>query len=220
MGNSLNRESKKIYSLLNPSVLFMIQRRQRIFQKIFADNFPEGLSDIKLLEIGCGSGQWLIEFAMFGFKFANFAGIEIEPRRAKIAMERVPNADIREGDASSLPWPDQSFDIVFQSTVFTSVTDSEKKKKIAGEMKRVCKEGGIILWYDFKYNNPSNPNVRGVGRSEIKELFAPWRCEFQSVTLAPLIARKVVPLSWSIAEDLETFFPFLRTHLVVVIRTT
>ncbi len=134
-----------IYSPLNPSALFMIQRRQRIFRQIFAENFPDGLDDLKLLEIGCGGGQWMLEFAGFGFNFANFAGIDINPERVKIAKERVPLADIRDGDASSLPWSDQSFDIVFQSTVFTSVKDAETKKKIAYEMKRVCKKEGFAL---------------------------------------------------------------------------
>ncbi len=160
----------------------------------------------------------MLEFAGFGFNFANFAGIDINPERVKIAKERVPLADIRDGDASSLPWSDQSFDIVFQSTVFTSVKDAETKKKIAYEMKRVCKKEGFALWYDFKYDNPANPNVKGVGRAEIKELFSPWSCEFRSVTLAPPVARRIIPLSWSVAEDLETFFPFLRTHLIAVIR--
>lgn len=209
---------KNIYSPLNPSALFMIQRRHRIFQNIFAENFPDGLKDVKLLEIGCGGGQWMLEFATFGFRFANFAGIELNSERAKIANERVPLADIREGDAVSLPWSDESFDIVFQSTVFTSIKDFEVKKKIAEEMKRVCKKGGLILWYDFKYNNPANPDVQGVGCAEIRKLFAPWNCEFRSITLAPPIARMIVPLSWSVAEDLETFFPFLRTHLIAVIR--
>jgi ubiquinone/menaquinone biosynthesis C-methylase UbiE len=196
----------------------MIQRRQREFRKIFAANFPNGLKDIKLLEIGCGAGQWLVEFAAFDFRFANFAGIEIMPERAKLAKERVPGAKILEGDASTLPWADESFDIVFQSTVFTSIKDDEKKKKIADEMKRVCRKTGFILWYDFKIDNPSNSNVKGVARPEIRSLFAPWNCEIRSVTLAPPIARRIVPLSWSLAEDLETFFPFLRTHLIAIIR--
>ncbi|HPI78498.1 MAG TPA: class I SAM-dependent methyltransferase [bacterium] len=214
----MKARKNNIYSPLNPAAFFMIQRRQRMLQRIFAENFPDGLKGLKLLEVGCGGGQWMLEFASFGFRFANFAGIEINPERAKIAKERVPLADIREGDASSLPWQDESFDIVFQSTVFTSVKDMGTKINIANEMKRVCKKTGFILWYDFKYNNPSNPDVKGVGRSEIRKLFSTWNCEFHSVTLAPPIARIVVPISWNLAENMETFLPMLRTHLITVIR--
>jgi len=206
------------YSPLNKSAFFMIQRRQREIRRILAEKFPYGTENTKLLEIGCGSGQWLAEFAGFGFRFANFAGIDLDGGRSKIAEERIPGADIRAGDASELPWPDKSFDIVFQSTVFTSVKDEGKQCKIATEMKRVCRDDGFILWYDFIYNSPANPNVRGIGRRRVMELFSPWKCEFCSVTLAPPIARRLVPLSWSLAEDIETFCPFLRTHLLALIK--
>jgi len=205
------------YSPLNKSAFFMIQRRQREIRGILAEKFPAGTENTKLLEIGCGNAQWLAEFAGFGFRFANFAGIDLDGGRINVAKERIPGADIRAGDASELPWPDKSFDIVFQSTVFTSVKEEEKQRKIASEMKRVCRDGGFILWYDFTYNSPSNPDVRVIGRVRVGELFSPWKCEFRSVTLAPPIARKLVPISWSLAEDIETFCPFLRTHLLALI---
>ncbi len=212
-------ESEKIYSPLNKTALFMIQRRLRVMRDIFSYNFPYGVENIKLFEIGCGNGQWFAEFATLGFNFANFAGIEIDPIRVTKAKDRIPFADIQHGDASKLPWDDDSFDVVFQSTVFTSIKDESKQNEIASEMKRVCKKtGGFVLWYDFIYDNPSNPDVKGISKLQIKKLFEPWNCEFRSVTLAPPIARRVVPISWSLAEDLETFFPFLRTHLISVIK--
>lgn len=205
---------KDVYSPLNPSAQFMIQRRQRLVRAILADAFPSGLENVRLLEVGCGNGQWLAEFAAFGFRFANFAGIDMDAERIRIAKERIPTAELKIGDATELPWPDKSFDIVFQSTLFTSVKNRGKKGKIASEMTRVCRETGFVLWYDFQYDSPSNPDVKGVGREEIRGLFSPWECSIRSVTLAPPIARRLVPVSWSLAEDIETFFPFLRTHLL------
>ncbi len=207
-----------IYSPLNPSAFFMIQRRQRLVREILAESFPGGLKDVRLLEVGCGGGQWLAEFTAFGFRPANFAGMDMDASRIEAAKERIPTADLRVGDACELPWPDRSFDVVFQSTLFTSVKDSGKKEKIASEMKRTCKDQGFILWYDFKYDSPSNPDVKGVGRAEICELFKPWICKIRSVTLAPPLARLIAPISWSLAEDIESFLPFLRTHLIATIR--
>ncbi len=192
----------------------MIQRRQREIRRFFAESFSCGLDKIRLLELGCGSGQWLAEFASFGFRFENFAGIDLSLERTETAKGRIPGADIRLGDAAVLPWPDNSFDIVFQSTVFTSIKDPEKQMKIASEMKRVCRQDGFILWYDFIYDSPSNPNVQGVSIKKVKGLFHPWNCEFRSVTLAPPIARRLVPFSWSLAELLETYCPLLRTHVI------
>jgi len=40
------------------------------------------------------------------------------------------------------------------------------KKKIAGEMLRVLKPSGFILWYDYHMNNPKNPDVRGLRKGD------------------------------------------------------
>ncbi|MCF6237743.1 MAG: methyltransferase domain-containing protein [Candidatus Marinimicrobia bacterium] len=128
--------------------------------------------------------------------------IELDEKRAKVAEERIIGADIRAGNGAALPWEDDSFDIVFQSTVFTSILDDETKQKVADEMKRVCKADGFILWYDFAYNSPKNPDVKGVTKCEIRKLFKDWNCEIRKVTLAPPIARRTVPFCWILAEKL------------------
>jgi len=56
---------------------------------------------------------------------------------------------------------------IHQFTVFTSILDISMKQSIAGEMLRVLKPDGIILWYDYYRNNPMNPDVRGVKKREI-----------------------------------------------------
>ena len=195
----------------------MIQRRQREFRRIFAASYPDGVEKTRLLEIGCGNGQWLAEFQTFGFMPKNLAGIELDLKRADFAKHRIQGADIRGETAAELPWNDESFDIVFQSTVFTSVKDPETRRKIASEMKRVCRKDGFILWYDFIYDSPKNPDVSGIGRKEVVSLFAPWKCSFTSITLAPPIARAIAPRSAMAAEIIETIFPFLRTHIIAKI---
>jgi len=212
---------KNIYSPLNPSAFFMMQRRQREIRKILERSFGEStgydLSKLKLLEIGCGWGQWFTEFQSFGIRVENLAGIELDEDRAESAKKRIIGADIQTGNAAELPWDDDSFDIVFQSTVFTSILDSKIKEKAASEMMRVCKSDGFILWYDFAFDSPANPNVKGVDKREIRKLFEPYKFEIRKVTLAPPIARRVVPCSWMLAEIFETLFPLLRTHLIAKI---
>ncbi|GIS97788.1 MAG: hypothetical protein CM1200mP25_0250 [Acidobacteriota bacterium] len=59
---------------------------------------------------------------------------------------RVPatlNVDC--GNGASLPYPDNSFDIVLQSTVFTSLLDSHMRQRVANEMKRVVTVDGVTL---------------------------------------------------------------------------
>ena len=72
---------------------------------------------------------------------------------------------------------------------------------------------GAVLWYDFIYNNPSNPDVRGVPLRRVLELFPEARALSRTITLAPPIARfvcRVHPVLYS----LFNLLPFLRTHLV------
>ena len=98
----------------------------------------------------------------------------------------MPAADLRTGDAVTLPWADQTFQLAIASTLFTSVLDENVRQLIAGEIVRVLAPGGALLWYDFAYNNPRNANVRGISRAEIKRLFPQLHGAIRSVTLRRL----------------------------------
>ncbi len=205
------------YALDNPANLFIYQGQQRALQRALAQEQMFPLAGRRILDIGCGRGQWLGLFAAFAADPDGLAAIELDSQRAAAALRRFPEADIRVGNAAELPWPDQSFDIVSQSTVFTSVLDPRVKRLIADEMLRVMRPGGRIVWYDFLFNNPRNPHVRGIGRREIGGLFKGCRVRFRRVTLAPPLARRVVPLSWPLARLLEQF-RVMNTHYLAIVR--
>jgi hypothetical protein len=90
------------------------------------------------------------------------------------------------------------------------------RKEVAGEIVRVLRPGGAVLWYDFRVDNPANPNVRGISRSSIRALFPELRYHLRSLTLIPPLARRVVPVSWTLAIVLERL-PFLRSHILGVL---
>ena len=175
--------------------------------------FP--LENRKVADIGCGSGRWLLEFAQW--EAGEIHGVELDEDRLGRARDRLPSADLRVGDARHLPWGDDSFDLVSHFTLFSSILNDTVKKQIAAEMMRIVKPAGVILWFDFRVNNPRNPGVRGIDASEIRSLFPGCSVRLRSVTLAPPIARFVVPKSWIAACLLEKI-PFLRTHYLGVIR--
>jgi hypothetical protein len=101
--------------------------------------------------------------------------------------------------------------------VFTSVLDSQIKLRIALEMLRVAKPGGIIFWYDFSVDNPLNKNVKGVGSREIHRLFQGCDIDLKRITLAPPIARLLAPYSWLVCYFLSKV-PLLCTHYLAAIR--
>lgn len=169
------------------------------------------------LEVGCGSGGWLVDFERWGVEESFLSGIDLQSHRISQAKRRLPRADLRVGEASELPWPDQSFDLVLQSTVFTSILSGDLKKKVALEMIRVLKKDGAILWYDFFVNNPFNSHVSGVSIEEIKESFQGFEISFRKLTLAPPIARFIAPISVSACVFLEKG-GLLNTHYLACIR--
>ncbi len=177
--------------------------------------FPEPGDAI--LEVGYGNLGWLAEFLGWGIPMESLHGIELDPERAERARGLLPAADLRVGDARELPWPSDSFRLCVASTVFTSVLDPEFRQAMAGEITRVLRPGGALLWYDFRLNNPRNPHVRGIRRQEIHRLFPSLEGPIRSVTLAPPLIRRLLPRGHGLATFLEGL-PFLRTHLLAVLR--
>jgi ubiquinone/menaquinone biosynthesis C-methylase UbiE len=148
------------------------------------------LESSRILEIGCGTGYWIRAFLQWGAHPDNVFGIDLLPERIELARKLCPEGVHLEcANATSLAFPDSSFDLVLQSTVFTSILDETMKKCVAGEMFRVLRPTGFVLWYDFMFNNPRNPDVRGVRMSEIRKLFPGGRIYCRRVTLVPLVGR-------------------------------
>lgn len=77
--------------------------------------------------------------------------------------------------------------------------------------------GGVILWFDFVYNNPWNKDVRRVSKNRVKELFPNGKFNFKSVILAPPISRRVSKISPKL-YTLFNYLPFLRSHVLGVIK--
>jgi SAM-dependent methyltransferase len=147
----------------------------------------------------------------FGAEPPNCFGIDLFRRSLASARQLNPNVSFIEGSAAQLPFPDGEFDLVFQFTVFTSVLDVPLRRAIVSEILRALRPGGYFIWYDFAYPNPNNANVRGIGRSEIKQLLADFSLKFRRVTLAPPIGRAAVKISPALYRILNTV-PLLRSH--------
>jgi ubiquinone/menaquinone biosynthesis C-methylase UbiE len=208
------------YDLDRRANLFLRHGQERALRDALERSGLLPLSGRRLLEVGCGSGNWLEVLERLGARRDGLAGIDLDSDRAGACAARFPGAsgaDIRSGDASRLPWDSGSFDLVLQSTVFSSILELEMRRTVAAEMLRVLAPEGAILWYDFFVDNPANPNVRGVRRREIEALFPGCRVDLRRATLAPPLARKIVPVSWTLGTVLESLRVF-DTHYLGMIR--
>lgn len=201
---------------LNENSVFIqnvINERELLYSKIINENFPS-LEKVRFLEIGAGQGANINLFLSLGIKAENIFVSELLPERASVLRRNFPEITVLEGDAGQLSF-ENSFDIVFQSLVFTSILDDAFKHSMASKMWSMLKPGGIILWYDFRFNNPSNKDVKGVDKEEILRLFPLSKeKQFFPVTLAPPIGRRV----GSFYKFINSVFPFLRSHIIAVIK--
>ncbi len=210
------RLSASLYSQHNPGYLLMSQARERESVRLLNDAgvFPSAGSPC--LEIGYGRLGALGTLISWGVRESDLHGIEIDARRAAVAQAALPGADLRVGDARTMPWADNTFALVVTWTVFSSILSDAARTALAAEIVRVLRPGGALLYYDFAWNNPKNAHVRGIGTSEVMRLFPSLRGRVRSATLAPPLARLVAPRSWLIASALDRL-PFLRTHRVAAL---
>lgn len=210
--------SAGLYDPLSSAVFMAQQERERALIRWIHASGLAPVRDKTLLEIGCGSGSNLLQLVQLGFRPANLVGNELLEERCVQARERLPaSTRIVAGDAASVELGPERFDVVFQSTVFTSILDPEFQARLARRIWMLVKPGGQVLWYDFTYDNPRNPDVRGVPLARIRTLFPEGQLSARRLTLAPPIARllsRVHPVLYTWANLL----PLLRTHLLCWIR--
>ena len=129
------------------------------------------------------------------------------------ASRLSPNLQFLCADAAQLPFREASFQLVLQFMLLTSVLDNPFKQAIAREIARVLPSGGRLLWYDFAYDNPNNPDVRGIGCAEIKRLFPGWRIRLRRITVAPPLGRLIGRLSPTVYYALASM-RLLCTHYI------
>ena len=179
----------RLYAPWQPAEALMRTRNRTVAAQLLhkAGVFPA--AGTPCLEVGFGSLGWLADLISWGVREVDLHGVELDRQRAVLAQAKLPNADLRVGDATQLPWEAETFHLVIASTVFTSILDGDIRRKVAGEIQRVLVPGGALLWYDFIRNNPANPHVRKVSRRDVRELFPELSGEMRSITLAPPIAR-------------------------------
>jgi ubiquinone/menaquinone biosynthesis C-methylase UbiE len=206
------------YSWFSPGHLFFMQERERRLLTLLQRHGFVPLDSYKMLEIGCGTGYWLREFVKWGARPEHITGVDLLADRVTEAKKLCPEAvQVQCGSAAELSFPSETFHLVLQSTVFTSVLDAGMKQRMAAEMLRVVKREGLILWYDYHVNNPWNADVRGVKRREIAQLFPDCLIQLQRITLAPPLVRLLAPYSWLPCYLLGKV-PWLCTHYLGVIR--
>lgn len=92
-----------------------------------------------VLEIGCGTGADLLQYAKHG---AIATGVDLTERHVDLARKRLGNlAIIHQADMRCLPFEDESFDYVYSHGV---LHHSDEPERVVREIFRVLRPGGTI----------------------------------------------------------------------------
>ena len=109
--------------------------------------------DARLLEIGCGMGTDLLQFARGG---ACCTGVDLTPRSIEITRHRfrLYNADgaFMISDGENLPFRDESFDVIYSNGVLHHTPDTAGAIR---EVHRVLRPGGtakVMLYHRNSLN--------------------------------------------------------------------
>lgn len=123
------------------------------------------MKDKKVLEVGSGRGAFACYFAkIFG---AKITGIDLNPDMIQSSVNRAKEegvaylAEFKVADASNLPFPDDSFDVVVSEC--GPVGLAPDPQKVVDEMVRVIKPSGYIVAHAPMW-------LKGISEEEKKDI--------------------------------------------------
>lgn len=205
------------YSIVKPGNLYRIQRRERDLLALLAEEGFADLDGVTVLDVGCGTGDDLRQMLRYGARSEHLVGVDVLSDRLSKARDLSPHLRFELVDGGALPFASGSFDLVMQSTVFSSIVDAGVQQRLAQEMLRVLRPDGAIVWYDMRFTDPRNVNLVPLTKDRIAQLFPGCDLYLRPHTLIPALSRRLAPLSWALCRALESLPP-LRGHLLGVIR--
>lgn len=161
--------------------------------------FAEG-REKRVLEIGVGAGTDFVQWVRAG---ADATGIDLTSRGVDLTRERLGleglTAEVLQGNAEALPFPDESFDHVYSWGVLHHSPDTPQAVR---EVHRVLRPGGTatvmiyhrhawVPWTVWAVQGPlkgraglsvreaiaehlESPGTKAYSRAEAAELFAPF----------------------------------------------
>jgi SAM-dependent methyltransferase len=137
----------------------------------------------------------------------NLYGIDLLPQRIERAQQNNAGLKFYCMDAAQTEFRSEMFDIILIFAVFSSVFADDVCCAIGREVTRLLRHGGAAVWYDIRYGNPWNKNVRPISLADIRRYFPTLRINLRSLTLLPPIARRL-PSAYRVLNKLH----ILRSH--------
>lgn len=204
-----------VWHPLNPvSVYFRQAREKAIIDLLRRTRLP--LAELRVLDAGCGGGGLLAFLCSIHADPDKLAGVDLIPSRVQRAARTCPpQVKLAVADAQTLPFEDDSFDLVCQFTVFSSILEDQIRRRLVSEMQRVLAPGGHLLWYDLTGGRAAE--TRGIPPEEVSRLL-PGFTVLDSRSLHPLGAIRLARHSRLLCQLLDVL-PFVpKTNYMALLR--
>jgi ubiquinone/menaquinone biosynthesis C-methylase UbiE len=150
----------------------------------------------EVLEVGCGSGAMAAE-VLRRFPDVRLTATDYDPSMVDVARRRLApfgeRAEVRQADATALPFPDASFDTALSFIMLHHVVRWEEA---LAELTRVLRPGGQVMGYDLLgdrggHRHGREHEVRLMRRAELDKVLGELTGERASITpsLGGVLAR-------------------------------
>jgi SAM-dependent methyltransferase len=196
---------------------YLVEDCQRRLAVLLDKKLEKSLSRCRVLDLGCGFGSLLAWFHEKGVPAEQLVGVDLLPHRIALAEKRYPALTFITGNAEHLSLPRHSFDLVLAFTVFSSILDKAMAHNVAENVRDLLSPGGAVVWYDLRYPNPWNQNIKGMTISLIRDLFPSFQLDLEATTLIPQLSRRLRSRI-NVAYPLLASIPLLRSHYLGLLR--
>lgn len=205
------RLGNRTVSFYDPTNVFFAQEMERDFIKLLREYGLVPLEDKRLLDVGTAGGYFLRSLLKYGVSPANLFGVDIWEGRLIDGHRRLPALTLLCADGRALPFPSESFDIVVQTTMLSSVLDRGIRRQIGNEIIRVLKKSGMAFSFDFRFKRPGDCDVCAITLRELEDTFAGCNVAVRTCCAPPKLIGLLAPRSQMWCEIACGLWP-LKTH--------
>lgn len=135
----------------------------------------------KVLDLGCGNGRL---FGALKEKQVDYIGCDNSSELLKIAQDKYPEAKFYLTDGLSLPFQNETFDIIYCIAVLHHIPSRKLRDQFLQEAKRVLKPHGLFVATVWKLNQKKSLKlilkfsllkIIGENKMDFGDVLVPWR---------------------------------------------